>query len=133
MCYSISVPLTSLPLILVKRDPVGPVAPPKRLLIAGACGARVKAPLVILCHSGSGACGLLVASATLLAVRVLRAGGQVMQIEARLAENGVDGGVIERLRAWTDAWRSSEHRVRQMPEEFWQRRSRSGFVHYPAL
>ena len=43
-----------------------------------------------------------------------------MHAEVRSAGNGADGEVIERLRARIEAWRSSEHRGRRMPEELWQ-------------
>ena len=44
-----------------------------------------------------------------------------MQTEARSMESGGAGGeMIDRLRARIEAWRSSEHRGRRMPEELWQ-------------
>ncbi len=43
----------------------------------------------------------------------------MMQTEARLTESN-GAGEIEGLRARIDAWRSSEHRGRRMPEELWQ-------------
>jgi hypothetical protein len=44
-----------------------------------------------------------------------------MQIEARSTRNGgASGEIIEGLRARIEAWRSSEHRGRRMPEELWQ-------------
>ena len=43
-----------------------------------------------------------------------------MQAEARSAGNGAEGEVIERLRARIQAWRSSDHPGRRMPEELWQ-------------
>ena len=44
-----------------------------------------------------------------------------MQTEARSTQNGgASDEMIEGLRARIEAWRSSEHRGRRMPEELWQ-------------
>lgn len=43
-----------------------------------------------------------------------------MQTEARSTEDGATSETVEGLRVRIEAWRSSEHRGKRMPEELWQ-------------